>query len=196
MRDGWGRRHPELAVALARVSPVERSETAWAEGELPLRIAAYFQSVTLPEELITSVRCIVRVDDKVVVCTNADGFSHAWPGARREPGESFVQTACREVLEETGWMLEPASVEQLGWIHIEHLSPRPPDWPWPHPDFCQLVFVGRADSRHGGRDNAWSDTEGYELSSHLMGLAEAVAAMAGEPVCRVFLERLSGDKSG
>ena len=47
-----------------------------AQGTLPLRISAYTHVVDLPDELVTSVRCQVRVGDEVLVCTNADGISH------------------------------------------------------------------------------------------------------------------------
>ena len=49
---------------------------------------------------------------------NLDGLTHAWPGGRRQPGESFAETAAREVEEETGWLVRPGSFRLLGWLHL------------------------------------------------------------------------------
>lgn len=190
VRPGWGQRHPALGEILESVVPAATHDTVWAHGTLPLRISAYLQLVDLPDELVTSVRCLVRVADAVVVCTNADGISHPWPGGRRQVGETFEQTACREVREETGWLLEPSSLRQLGWLHHEHLTPRPADWPYPHPDFLQVVFVGRAGTHDGGVEIGWSDSDGYEATSRLMSLADAKATV-NEPLSRIFLELLA-----
>jgi ADP-ribose pyrophosphatase YjhB (NUDIX family) len=72
-----------------------------ANGTLPIRVSACTRVTPLPEELVTSVRCIVRVDNLLIYCQNSDG-RHPWPGGRRQPGESYVETAAREVHEETG----------------------------------------------------------------------------------------------
>ena len=154
-------------------------------GPLPLRIAGYGTDWEWPDELILSVRCIVVVDDRFIMCTNRDG-SHAWPGGRREPGETYPDTAVREVHEETGHVLDRDSLTHLGWLHDDHRSPMAPGSTWPHPDFVQVVFAGRAASR----DQAdWTDTEGYELSSRLVTMDEAVQYMEDNPVCITFMRR-------
>jgi ADP-ribose pyrophosphatase YjhB (NUDIX family) len=119
------------------------------------------------DELVTSVRCLVRVGRDVrelLVCTNADGISHPWPGGRRAVGETLEQTAHREVVEETGWLIEPSSLRQLGWLHHEDLTPRPGGSPYPHPDFLQVVLAGRAHARERCIETPWSDTDGYEAT--------------------------------
>lgn len=194
-RPGWGTRHPALAEVLGRASGVATYEDAWGNGTLPLRMTAYLGVEELPDEVVTSVRCLVRVAEKFVVCTNTDGVSHPWPGGRRQPGESFEQTAAREVEEETGWLLEPGSFRLLGWVHLEHLRPLPSDHPWPHPDFCQVVGTAEATERVGGVDADWTDVEGYEASSQLMTLEQADRATDGDPLARVFLRRLSDHSS-
>ena len=152
----------------------------------PLRLTVYVGPVSLPEELVVSIRVLVRVGADVVVCTNVEGKSHAWPGGRREPGETYAETACREVHEETGWLLDPASIEPLGWMHIHNLGePHPP---FPHPDAVHLVVTASATRRAAAE---WTDTEGYELSSRLAPLDEACSLVsADEPMCRPFLELL------
>lgn len=171
MRPGYGLRHPALAGLLQDRSPAAVVEFAWLDGSLPLRASSYTEVAELPEELVSSVRCLVFVGDQLVVCDTPDGC-HPWPGGRCEPGESFVDTACREVREETGWLLDPASVVPVGWIHLEHLKTQSEDYPYLHPDFLQLVCVGRASSRE---DDAveWVDTEGWESASRLLPLEEA-----------------------
>ena len=138
----------------------------------------------VPDELLTSVRCIVTTDHGVVRCTNRDG-SHLWPGGRREPGETFEQTAIREVFEETGWRLDPDSLVALGWLHFEYLTARPPDWPFPHPDFAQLLYGGRASTRDAGPDGQnWSDVDGWEQGSDVVAWSELDA----DELTRPFLE--------
>jgi len=39
---------------------------------------------------------------EVLVVREQNG-AHLWPGGRREPNETLIETAQREVLEETGW---------------------------------------------------------------------------------------------
>lgn len=191
MRPGWGLRHPELDEILARSSPAATEETSWLDGAMPLRVSAYLGVPSIPDELVTSVRCLVTVGTKLVVCTNLDGITHPWPGGRRQRGESFVQTAAREVQEETGWLLRPDTFHLLGWLHLEHLKAQPMDYPLPHPDFCQVVGRAEAVDRLGGPDAEWSDTEGYEASSALMTVDEAFGAVEGDPLARVFLPLLA-----
>jgi 8-oxo-dGTP pyrophosphatase MutT (NUDIX family) len=152
---GRGPAPDRLAALLSGLTPAAQEVTAW--GPLPLRITAYLADRRLPEDLITSVRCLVAVDRRIVVTRSADDVN-IWPGGRREPGESLAQTVIREVHEETGCRLDPRSLRVLGFLHLEHLAPPPPDYPYPHPDFLQLVFAGRADTPP---DADWRDVDGY-----------------------------------
>jgi 8-oxo-dGTP pyrophosphatase MutT (NUDIX family) len=174
---------------LESATPTAVHETAWRNGTLPLRISVYRGTAAVPAELITSVRCLVQVGDEVVVCTDRDGTSHALPGGRRQPGESFFATAAREVHEETGWLVEEASLGPLGWLLVEHLSAVPDDHPFPHPDFCQLVFGGRA-HEHADSDAAnWIDTDGYVIGSRLMTVDRALETVSDD-ISAVFLSLL------
>lgn len=152
---------------------------------MPIRVSAYCVPAELPDLLLTSIRCIVLVDDQVLVCDTPDG-THPWPGGRREPRESHVATACREVREETGWILEPESVESIGWLHLELLEPQPDDHPYPHPDFLQLVCVGRAHERLNGPE-VWVDTEGWEQGSRLVALDEIDGVISDGMCAEAFL---------
>jgi 8-oxo-dGTP pyrophosphatase MutT (NUDIX family) len=79
---------------------------------------------------------------EVLVVREQNG-AHVWPGGRREPNETLIQTAQREVLEETGWTV--TAMRLLGFVHYRHLTPRPADYPYPYPDFFQVIFAARAD---------------------------------------------------
>ena len=161
----------------------------------------------LPDELVVSVRCLVRVQDRVVVCTNLDGLRQVWPGGRRQREESFAETAAREVEEETGSLLSPGSFRLLGWLHIEHLGLLPGDHPYPHTDFCHVLGVAAAVERRNGADVGWTDTEGSEVSSALMArlpcqhrrlpaVPDAERAIDGEPLGQVFLAMLCDQDTG
>jgi 8-oxo-dGTP pyrophosphatase MutT (NUDIX family) len=171
-------RDPRLLAVLEASAPACPPENVtWAR---PMVITAYLSDAELPDEVVVSIRVIVRVGDGVVVCTNIGGSSHCTPGGQREPGETYAETACREVREETGWLVDPASLERLGFLHLFNLGE--PNPPYPHPDVIQLVYVGRATERAA---EEWTDTEGYELSSRVVPLTEPCEL---EPLCVPFLE--------
>ena len=178
-----------MAAVLARCRPVAARDESWWGGELPLRVGAFIGDCDVPAELLTSVRCVVTTDRGVVRCTNRDG-SHFWPGGRREPGETFEETAIREVLEETGWRVDPTSLSQLGWLHFEYLTARPQDWSFPHPDFVQLLYAGRASSRDVRPDGqAWSDVEGWEQSSDVVAWPDVDADELSRPFFELIQRR-------
>jgi ADP-ribose pyrophosphatase YjhB (NUDIX family) len=189
-RPGFGARHPALTALLATQRPVATGETSWLAGAMPLRVSAYTTPAALPDDLVTSVRCVVRVGELIVFCMNRDG-AHPLPGGRRMPGESYADTAVREVHEETGWLLDRDSLQPLGWLHLEHLAPRRPDDPYPYPDLLQVVFCGTATERDGGVDVEWTDTDGYELASRLVTIDEARANTSTDLLAPCFLDLLA-----
>ena len=173
MHPVYGVRHPRLERALAVAEPAGSQETIWGNGILPLRVTAFLGRADLPSELVTSVRCIVRVRDQIVVCETPNGTWHPWPGGRRESGESYADTAYREVHEETGWQIGSGTTRLIGWLHLEHLRAPPQHHLFPHPDFLQVVLVASSTFRDGGEQGDWTDTEGYELRSRLVSIDEA-----------------------
>ena len=189
MLPAHGERHPDITALVSVSTPAMSVEVRWLSGTLPLRVSAYPRVDDLPEHAVTSVRCIVLVDDRIVLCDSSDGC-HPWPGGRREPGETYVETACREVHEETGWLLDPASLEPLGWLHLENLAVESADNPFPQPEFLQVVYVGRAIGRDGTQGDDWTDTKGWELRSSLATFDEAVGRIGSEPFAVPFLELL------
>lgn len=142
---------------------VERAE--WTVG--PLEFALYLGSSELPDELVTSVRCIVQVGaSQVLSCEDAHPSVNVWPGGRRERGETWTETAVREVAEETGWQVDPESLVMLGFLHFRHLAAVPVDHPYPNPDFLQVVLHGQA----AGGSAGWVDSEGYVLRTTAVDL--------------------------
>ena len=158
---------------LSGLQPVSVERADWTVG--PLEFALYLGSPELPDELVTSVRCIVQVGaDQLLVCEDAHPSVNIWPGGRRERSETWAETAVREVAEETGWQVDPASLVMLGFLHFRHLSAVPADHPYPHPDFLQVVLHGRAT----GGSPGWVDSEGYVLRT----TAVAIRAVESLPV--------------
>lgn len=160
-------RHTGLLAVLGSLTPAAVEITEW--GTLRLRVSAYLGEHRIPDELITSVRCLVEVDGRIVVTESPDDVN-VWPGGRREPGETMSQTAIRETYEETGWHLQPETLKPLGFLHFHHLAPVPADYGYPHPDFVQLVFRGCASTRAG---DDWRDTDGYVQRSWLESPSDA-----------------------
>jgi 8-oxo-dGTP pyrophosphatase MutT (NUDIX family) len=171
--------------------PVAQASAAWTNGALPLLVSAHLGPVSLPNELVTSVRCIVRVEDQLVLCETSDPSWHAWPGGRRQSGESYEDTAFREVHEETGWLLDRLSIKVIGWLHIELLASPPEDYPYPHPDLCQLVVVANATEFDDSRGVPWIDTDGHVLGSRLATPREVVELAVGfDQVIAPFLDQI------
>lgn len=69
----------------------------------------------------TGVHVLLEQDGKVLMLRRAgtgffDGL-YSLPGGHVEAGESLVQTAVRELFEETGLCVEPGALTYLGVIH-------------------------------------------------------------------------------
>jgi 8-oxo-dGTP pyrophosphatase MutT (NUDIX family) len=164
-------RDPRIEAVLARSTPVVVEEHRWSR---PLRIASHVGDMDLPGDLVTSVRVLVRVDDQVVVISDRSGTTGVLPGGRCEPGETWIETGCREVLEETGWAIDPRSFEPLGFIHLYNRGE--PNPPYPHPDVLWPVFLAQGCELSA---EGWVDTEGYVTSSRLVPVREVGPALAG-----------------
>lgn len=83
--------------------------------------------------------------------------------------------------EETGWTL--GCVSLLGFTHLHHLDPRPPDYAYPYPDFCWPVYV--AEATRFAADAKIDD--GYEVGTEFLSV-EAAHALTLTPCQRVFLD--------
>jgi 8-oxo-dGTP pyrophosphatase MutT (NUDIX family) len=110
-------------------------------GGLPLRIRSYVIPQLPPLEAITSVRCVVLREDKVLAMENPDGWA-LLPGGRREAEETLLETLHRELLEESGWTIGEPTL--LGFIHYQHLGEKPTNYTHPYPQFMQVVYTAKA----------------------------------------------------
>lgn len=192
-RPGYGIRHPDLATVLASLRPAVTERIVWP-GDIVVDVAAYPVPTPLPPELVTSVRCIVRVDESIVVCRSPD-MLRVWPGGRRLPGETYEMTARREVYEETGWLIDEADLRLLGFLHFRYVDAQPDDHPYPHPDFLQAVYTGRVKGRDGKAAD-WVDLDGWEQGHQLLGASD-LNSIDLSPVQRAFISLLTdGPTSG
>lgn len=165
-------RPSDLSTFLARFKPVAQEEVVWG-GKTHLLASCYIGSDVPPPEYITSVRSVVLRGGEVLVLRNPDE-THIMPGGRREKGETLQETLRREVLEETGWEMEPVAV--LGFIHFHHLTPQPSSYLYPYPDFIHLLYLSLAtEERLDARI-----PDDYEQESAFHSILEITGAGAGD----------------
>ncbi|MCL4263078.1 MAG: NUDIX hydrolase [Anaerolineae bacterium] len=131
-----------LTRFLQRHEPIAETWPDW--GQMHLREHTYLSGQLPPEEVVSSVRAILFRGEEVMVITDYNGEPYIIPGGRCEPGESLETALQRELLEETGWQVGNTAV--LGFIHFHHLSPKPDGYPYPYPDFVQVVYTAVATS--------------------------------------------------
>jgi 8-oxo-dGTP diphosphatase len=154
-----------LAAFLAKYAPVVEELVHW--DDLRLRVTSYLTSETPPLAFVTSVRAIVLHESSVILVHAPDG-THILPGGRREEGEGLTDTLMREVLEETGWTLD--QLQMLGVKHYHHITPMPPDYRYPYPDFLQIIYRARAQQYLPEA----REIDGYEIETKFITTAKAL----------------------
>jgi 8-oxo-dGTP pyrophosphatase MutT (NUDIX family) len=167
-----------LAEFLARCLPQTEEIVHW--DTLRLRVTSHTAAELPPLEFVTSARAVVLRNGSVMVVRDPDG-THLLPGGRREPDEALDATLRREVLEETGWTIDEPRM--LGAKHFHHLTPRPPQYRYPYPDFLQVVYFAHALTYlPEARESA-----GYELEAKFMPI-EAALELPLAPNDRLWLQ--------
>ena len=152
----------------------------WGEGNIRLQISCYLSRELPPLEYVTSVRSLVFQNDSVLMLRNPDD-THIYPGGRREGSETLEETLRREISEEVGW--EVSEISQLGFIHFQHLNPKPEGYIYPYPHFMHVVHMAKA-SRFIPDARVEDD---YELEAAFRPISE-VAENALSPCQHVFLK--------
>ena len=153
-----------LVTFLAGRTPQVTEPLTWGNA-LRFDVAVYLRAELPPLPLVTSVRAIVRREDSILVQRDRDS-RHIIPGGRCEADEDPEATLRREVREETGWSIDRLTV--LGFMHYHHLNPRPPDYAYPYPDFCQIVYAAWAVDL----DESTVIDDAYVLGTELVPVAE------------------------
>ena len=159
--------HTELETFLATHDVVATESASWRGGQMQLTINLYMTTDPPPDNLVTSARALIVTDDQVLVMTNPAG-EHILPGGRREDGEPPLVTLQREVLEETGLAIPDGP--QLAVLHYHHETPKPAIYPYPYPDFLNLVYLIQLPAV---TEVVVSDT--YELEGAFVPVAELTA---------------------
>jgi ADP-ribose pyrophosphatase YjhB (NUDIX family) len=136
----------ELSNYLSRLMSANRE--LWDWGEIQLQTDLYLTQRLPPQKFVTSLRGIMFKDDMVLVAHN-DREEHIMPGGRRERGETYLETLQRECLEETCYDIE--AIQPIAVIHCQHLTPKPDNYKYPYPDFCQIIYAAKATQHHADR---------------------------------------------
>ncbi|MEM9824647.1 MAG: NUDIX domain-containing protein, partial [Bacteroidota bacterium] len=129
-----------LSEFLSMLEPTYSESADW--GEIQLEIAYYRSEKLPPSNLVSSVRGLVRRENEILVVEEAKDQFHVLPGGRCEGDESFEETARREILEETGWLV--SDLKLFGFAHLRHTTPKPINYPYPYPDFIWLIYTAKA----------------------------------------------------
>jgi 8-oxo-dGTP pyrophosphatase MutT (NUDIX family) len=132
---------PTLEGFIASGTLLCTTPVTWGNGALGPALA-YQHTLLPPLDHVSSVRAIVFRGNEVLTVIEPNGRYYIFPGGRREKGEGIEDTLRREVLEETGWTL--SGLEPLGFMLFHHRGERPPDYPYPYPDFLWPIFMARA----------------------------------------------------
>jgi len=94
-----------------------------------------------PSHLIGTVKMVANVGDKYIALRSPNGW---WePGGKPEPGESYHQTICREMLEETGARVKDFTL--FGAFHCVSLRDAPPEPGLLWPEFYFLWGYGEVE---------------------------------------------------
>lgn len=154
----------DLAEYFHALSPCAKDLLRWPTGTL--RLACYLTDTTPPLQYVTSARAVVTNGRQVLVVQDP-GNRHILPGGRLELQETPEDAVRREVVEETGWSL--ACIRPIGILHFTFIDPKPEGYPYPYPDFIQIVYAARPGAHHPDL----KEVDGYELGSELVQVAEA-----------------------
>jgi 8-oxo-dGTP pyrophosphatase MutT (NUDIX family) len=190
IRPGYGVRLESVRQLLDTHVPVAVVEADWPSGLV--RLSAYLGVADLPAEIPGRVRCLVTDGESVLVIWDIDGRADCFPGGGIQDGESVALAAEREVWEETGWRIHADCLAVLGWIHIESLGERAPDFRFPYPDAFMTVVHARPSHREEGPE-VWTDLERYVVRSQFTALEELPEKIGRDPISTAFLRVVFGD---
>ena len=152
---------PAADEFLKRYSPVTVEGSVWGAGEIELTVSTYITCDEPPPQLVVSVRALVFRDESILLMQNVNG-PHILPGGRVEVGESHLDALSREIVEEAA--VEISGVRPLGFMHLRHETPKPPNYPYLYPNLFWPIF--RAE--YSGDSDLTLEPDDYELSSEFV----------------------------
>ena len=154
---------PAADSYLKHYAPVDVERSVWSAGEIELTVSSYITCDEQPSELVVSVRALVFRDESILLMQNVNGH-HILPGGRVEARESHLDALRREIVEEAG--VEITGVRRLGFMHLRHETPKPPNYPYLYPDLFWPIFQAEYN-----RDSELTlEPDDYELSSEFVPL--------------------------
>ena len=122
----------------ARRYPHLFQETTWPGGPLQVAFELYPHQPP-PDHLIANVNLVPYRGDRWLILQHADG-SWDLPGGTRQPGESYLTTLEREMVEEAGARL--GAFELFGGWRCTSLAKKPYRPHLPFPTFYRIVGLG------------------------------------------------------
>ena len=157
---------PAVDEFLKHYSPVDvETDASWRAGEIKLTISSYVTCDEPPPQIVSSVRALVFRDESILLMQNVNG-PHIFPGGRVEAGESHLEALRRELVEEAS--VEITDVLRLGFMHLRHMTPKPPDYPYLYPDLFWPIFRAEYDSY----SEEPQEPDDYELSSEFVPIVD------------------------
>jgi 8-oxo-dGTP pyrophosphatase MutT (NUDIX family) len=134
----------EQAEHLVQAYPHLFRDNKWPWGPVRMRFEA--RENPPDDQLIANVNIVPYTDQGWVILQFASG---EWeiPGGTREPGETWLETAQRELWEEAGCRMQAPRL--IGAWHCRSLAPQHYHPDLPFPDYIRLVLL--AEVRHLAR---------------------------------------------
>lgn len=171
--------NPAVSEFLSNYTAGATEHMDWHDVGIKLVAAAYVTQDLPPPDYVTSVRTLVFHGDEILLMRNRDR-AHLLAGGRIEPGESPLDALHREISEEAGITI--TDVLRLGFVHLQHRTPRPVRYAYPYPDFFWLLFM----SEYHGESLMPPEPDEYEVSAAFVPLA-TLDGLGFRPLEQVFL---------